>query len=187
MRTGCYESDTKEKSKTRACAWEGCEEEGLYPAPKSPKELNIRQHYCLNHVRQYNRSWNYFEGMSDHEGVQYQEESVTGHRPTWKMGVQGKLRNPSADRLLHALYETFGDGRFRAEDSVELQRPSIPAEEREALEVLALTYPVTIKEIKQRYKELAKQYHPDTGNKAYVEQFKAVTHAYHVLKTSEYI
>ena len=45
--------------------------------------------FCLEHVREYNHSYNYFAGMSDDAVARYQKDAVTGHRPTWKMGFNG--------------------------------------------------------------------------------------------------
>ena len=43
--------------------------------------------FCLEHVRAYNHSYNYFNGMSDTDVAKYQKEATIGHRPTWTMGV----------------------------------------------------------------------------------------------------
>ena len=45
--------------------------------------------FCLDHVREYNNSYNFFAGMSDDAVAKYQKEDITGHRPTWKMGSVG--------------------------------------------------------------------------------------------------
>ena len=42
---------------------------------------------CLDHVREFNASYNYFAGMSNADIEAYQKDSVTGHRPTWKVGA----------------------------------------------------------------------------------------------------
>ena len=43
--------------------------------------------FCLDHVREYNATYNYFNGMSDEAVLRYQKDALTGHRPTWKMGA----------------------------------------------------------------------------------------------------
>ena len=43
--------------------------------------------FCVDHVRQYNASYNYFDGMSDSEVEDFQKDALTGHRPTWKVGA----------------------------------------------------------------------------------------------------
>ena len=42
--------------------------------------------FCLEHVREYNKSYNYFSGMPDDEIDAYRQASATGHRPTWAIG-----------------------------------------------------------------------------------------------------
>ena len=43
--------------------------------------------FCVDHVRQYNHSYNYFDGMSDVEVDEFRKDAITGHRPTWKSGA----------------------------------------------------------------------------------------------------
>ena len=38
---------------------------------------------------QYNQSYNFFAGMSDDAVARYQKDALTGHLPTWKMGMVG--------------------------------------------------------------------------------------------------
>jgi hypothetical protein len=61
--------------------------------------------FCVDHAREYNKGYNYFSGLSDGEIARYQKEALTGHRPTWGMGVnraaksgptQSKARSGSA-------------------------------------------------------------------------------------------
>ena len=47
----------------RLCAAIGCRYEGLYPAPKSRDELRDYIWFCLDHIRAYNKSWNYYDGL----------------------------------------------------------------------------------------------------------------------------
>ena len=51
----------------RCCDWPGCRDEGQHRAPKSRKEIETYHWFCLGHVRQYNKGWNYYAGMSDAE------------------------------------------------------------------------------------------------------------------------
>ena len=50
--------------------------------------------FCLEHVREYNNSYNFFAGMSDDAVAKYQKEAITGHRPTWKMGSTRRQAQP---------------------------------------------------------------------------------------------
>ncbi|SMC10085.1 J domain-containing protein [Nitratiruptor tergarcus] len=50
----------------------------------------------------------------------------------------------------------------------------------EALETLGLPPMVSYKEIKERYRELSKRYHPDRGDES--EKMAQINHAYEILK-----
>src|SRR2546421_9628082 len=69
------------------CDWPGCSDDATHRAPKGRLREGEYWRFCLQHVREYNHSYNFFAGMSDDAVAKYQKESITGHRPTWKMGV----------------------------------------------------------------------------------------------------
>ena len=83
------EQDRKPRGEAPACEWPGCDGEATHRAPKGRMRENEYWRFCLEHVREYNHSYNYFAGMSDDEVARYQKDAVTGHRPTWKMGFNG--------------------------------------------------------------------------------------------------
>ena len=74
------------------CEWEGCTEPGLYPAPKGRGLEGQYHRYCLDHVRAYNKSYNYFAGLPNEEVVKHQKDDTIGHRPTWFIGVNSWAR-----------------------------------------------------------------------------------------------
>ena len=49
------------EASTRACQVDGCNKEGKFRAPKSPKDLDNFFWFCLGHVKEYNNRWNYFQ------------------------------------------------------------------------------------------------------------------------------
>src|SRR5262245_42322290 len=79
--------DRRLRSDTPACDWPGCRGSATHRAPKGRLRAGEYGRFCLDHVREYNASYNFFSGMSDDAVAKYQKESITGHRPTWKMGV----------------------------------------------------------------------------------------------------
>src|SRR5262245_28992633 len=70
-----------------ACQWKGCSSAGLYRAPMGRGREGQYLRLCLEHVREFNASYNYFAGMSNAEVEAYQKDSLTGHRPTWRVGA----------------------------------------------------------------------------------------------------
>ncbi|MEC8245127.1 MAG: molecular chaperone DnaJ, partial [Pseudomonadota bacterium] len=60
---GNDDAEPEQDGRTRLCAAEGCTAEAHYPAPKSRDALRDYLWFCLEHVRAYNKSWNYYEGL----------------------------------------------------------------------------------------------------------------------------
>ena len=87
----------------RRCDWPGCEDMGEYRAPKN-RGLRSYYWFCLDHVRGYNTSWNYYEGMSADEIEQARRDDVTWNRPSWRLGGVG-ARSPHPIRDPFGIYE----------------------------------------------------------------------------------
>lgn len=163
------------------CAVLGCEQRGEHKAPRSPSRPDEYQWLCLEHVREFNKAWNFFEGMTPVQIEAYIQDAVTGHRPTWKAGGKGKLYDTKL--LERGLYRLFGES--FVSHGVKAP-PKMPARQRKALADLEFDRPATEIEIKARYKALVKKYHPDVnkGSKASEERFKLITNAYKYLMQS---
>jgi len=176
-------------SGTKECEWPGCSDEGLCRAPKSPDELQSFRWFCKDHAREYNKSWNYYSGMSDEEVEADVRRDTVWRRPTWRLGTNGFLGaeyggfDPSQlDDPLGIFEESVNSSKN------EEQKPSTSSVQRQALEVFGLSVPVNADAVKQRYKELVKRYHPDAvqhesdETKALSdEKIKEVNQAYQVL------
>jgi len=95
----------KAKSSAPECEWEGCREPGLNRAPRgtSPDGLNGKVEkpyrlFCAKHVREFNHNYDFFQGMSDKDIAAFQRDALTGHRPTWGLGVNA-ASTPGGDRV----------------------------------------------------------------------------------------
>src|SRR5271168_196118 len=87
------DKDRRLRAELPACQWPKCDAPATHRAPKGRLRDSEYWQFCLEHVREYNNSYNFFAGMSDDAIAQYQKEALTGHRPTWKMGsIGGKAR-----------------------------------------------------------------------------------------------
>src|ERR1700760_1890736 len=71
------------------CQWPDCKNKGSHRAPKGRENSREYWQFCLDHVREYNQSYNFFSGMNADAVARYQKDALTGHRPTWKMGANG--------------------------------------------------------------------------------------------------
>lgn len=177
------------KAAAPSCQWDGCDEPGTHRAPVGRMAEGEYFHFCVDHVRQYNKGYNYFSGLSDSEVARYQKEALTGHRPTWKLGTNSQtwtssdMRSGSAASRsrLRDPHGLFGQNANRPD--VARQRRLKPLEAK-AFETLGLDAKASAKDIKTRYKELVKQHHPDAngGDRGSEERFRNVIQAYRLLK-----
>ena len=176
-----------------ACEWRGCKEPGLYPAPKGRGQEGQYHRFCLDHVRQYNKGYNYFSGLPDEEVVKHQKDDTTGHRPTWFIGVnswsrqRGRRTGARSGGFAHRFtaYDSFGLFADRA-TKAGTEAPERPLKrlERKCLRQLNLEDTATKADIKTRFKELVKRLHPDhnKGDRASEDKLREVIQAYNYLR-----
>lgn len=159
------------------CAQPGCAQPGDFRAPRSRQNLRDYQWLCEDHIREFNKNWNYFEGMGQDEIYEFQKEATHGHRPTWRADQVGKNTERKMEEALHAMFGDESGREFKA-----AARP-ISAKVKDALAVLDLPHPSDKNAVKAQYRELVKKYHPDVnrGNERAEETFKKITASYHYL------
>ena len=167
----------------RVCECPGCAAAGDYPAPKGRDRLREYFWFCLDHVREYNRAWDYYAGMSATEIEAEMRSDTTWQRPSWPMGSWR-----FDQRLREGVFSGFAFGRGGGEGDGpgDGPGPAAPHPEQEALKVLDLERGVGFPEIKARYRELAKANHPDAngGDKDAEERLKCINQAYTTLKAA---
>jgi DnaJ domain len=169
------------RAATPACQWKGCLGAGLYKAPMGRGKEGKYYLFCLDHVRQFNASYNYFDGWSNAEVEAFQKDAVIGHRPTWKAGLGGGARQRAPFGAFddpHALLA--GRARRTASEPVRKLKPI----ERKSLEALGLAEGADRAQIKTRFKELVKLHHPDAngGDKRSENKLREIIQAYNYLK-----
>ena len=79
---------TQKENNNRICYNPDCNELGIYPAPKSKEKLREYLYFCINCIREFNKSWNYFEGLNEQELEIEIRKSTTWNRPSWKFGTK---------------------------------------------------------------------------------------------------
>jgi len=181
-------------AQVRVCDRPGCEAEGLYRAPRDRDRLNEYYWFCLEHVREYNRTWNYYAGMNEAQIEAERRRDSTWRRPSWPFGSMG-----------------YGTGGFRddfgffSEEKADEQASRTQWEHNrhanghgaggqgrgesahdQALAQLDLAPPVSFAAIKTRYKELVKRLHPDAngGDRTHEDRLKVVNQAYATLRAA---
>jgi curved DNA-binding protein CbpA len=177
------------------CEWPECKNKGPHRAPKGRANDKEYWHFCLNHVREYNQGYNFFQGMSVDAVAEYQKDALTGHRPTWKMGANGTKEKgkPDLDSAIDpfAMFNEMnglGLGRGRArkpQQPIEEETRKIFNAERKALQVMGLGPSATLDDVKATYKALVKQHHPDAngGDRSTEDRLIEIIKAYNYLKT----
>jgi hypothetical protein len=161
------------------CAHPGCSAPGEFRAPMGRMREGQYFCFCLDHVREYNATYNYFNGMTDDDVMRYQKDAITGHRPTWKMGAN---RQEQSAPGMHDPFH-MRNANHAGPKSSRTPRHGVAA--RKALHVLGLDDDANTPEIKARYKELVKRLHPDAngGDRANEERLREIINAYNVLRT----
>lgn len=187
-------------SSKRCCEWPGCEAKGAYRAPKSRDELQEFRWFCLEHVREYNARWNYYENMSEDEIRESMASDQLWGRPTWKLGEGKDAAGKASPHSDGEAWRRFGfddpldvlgenatlnpgsaTGRRQAKEKV------LPKTVRRALEIMELDALATKKSIRIRYKELVKRFHPDQngGDRSEESRLRDVLWAWDQLRTSD--
>src|SRR5947208_13911758 len=108
------------RAEAPVCQWPGCDLEATHRAPKGRLREREYWRFCLDHVREYNHSYNFFAGMSEDAIAPYQKEAVTGHRPTWKIGVNGKRAPAAAPQ--NERWQFFSDDPFELFQDTDVPR-----------------------------------------------------------------
>lgn len=168
----------------RRCDHPGCGEAGQFRAPRD-RTLRDFVWFCLPHVRAYNAAWDYYKGMAPSEIEANLREDVSWQRPTWPLGRLGGSRRFDDEILRDPLGVLGAEAPSARRRARERERNEAPPELRAAIDLLGLTWPVDQAELRGRYKELAKRYHPDAngGDRSAEERLKDINRAYSLLRS----
>lgn len=180
-----------------ACDWEGCEQPGEFKAPKGKRSEGQYHHFCLEHVRHYNQTFNYFAGMSPEElDEALHTPPKAESRSSFATGNPGAAR--AAGRTETARPgEKYGDpfgvfARYRYQQS---KRPAaervkpLSENDRRAFETLGFSGHAKSDDIKAAYKTLVKRHHPDVngGDSSSEERLRTIIAAYSHLKKMGFV
>ena len=187
----------KAKPQQSLCQWQGCQAAAEYRAPQGRGREGAFFMFCLDHVKQYNREYNYFQGMSDTEVSDYQKSAMTGHRPTWELGAKSSAQDAAGASARRAKtrfgthepeddpFELFGSAETKTKPADSRSKP-VGNMARKSLRTLNLPDQSTKIEIKTRFKELVKRHHPDAngGDRTTEDRLREIIQAYNYLKSA---
>ena len=167
------------------CAVPGCRCVGEFRAPIQPGNFDGPGEYsllCLDHVREHNRRYNYFEGMSPDEISEAQSPIAGWDRPSRRCAH-------NADRT--PAWADFADpldaiaANFRRADRGPPQR--FTPNERKALGVLGLAEDAELHAVRKSYSKLVRRFHPDRngGDRSYEKKLGEVIDAWQTLKQAK--
>ena len=166
------------------CDYKNCFSIGKYRAPKSRSNLNSYYFFCLSHVKEYNKSWDFYKGLSvDQIELSIRKDTVW-NRPSWPLsGNPAQIINQIRD-MLHSDYSLF-------EKENDLQKflknkiidENLTPQEQKCIDVLGISMPIKINNIKKAYKKLVKIFHPDVNKdrKKAERKFREINEAYKIL------
>lgn len=146
---------------------------------------------CINHVRDYNKNFNYFSGLDDEAIAKFQKDAITGSRPTWQMGTNKTSRHPplnerdpNAEGAQRLYNRTNYAAAARAGRGAGAPARKLKVLEKKSFDDLNLPHTATSDELKARYKLLVKQNHPDAngGDRSSEERLREIILAYKILQ-----
>ena len=189
------DQDRRLRAELPGCQWPKCDAPATHRAPKGRLRASEYWQFCLEHVREYNNSYNFFAGMSEDAVAKYQKDALTGHRPTWKMGSVGGQRAARRGRSEFATdgtatddpFSLFGEAGPRASHArTAPERRTVLNAQRRALDVLGLEGDAQRADIKARFKVLVKRHHPDanSGDRGSEDRLREIIQAYNYLKSA---
>jgi curved DNA-binding protein CbpA len=172
-----------EKSSFKKCDSDRCNEKGEYRAPKSRIMLNEYFYFCLKHIKEYNKSWDFYKGMSVDQIENSMRNDTVWDRPSWPL--KGNYKNVFDE------FNRYTDDFIKNEDDKvndnyfknKLLDETLNIEDTKALNDLGLEMPISLEKIKKNYKKLVKIFHPDVNgnNKNAEEKFKQINESYKLL------
>ena len=161
------------------CEWKNCRETGEFKAPAEKDNSRNFKWLCKEHIKLFNKKWNYFEGMSQNEIENFLKSDLTWHRPTQKFG--------SADNYFNILWNnTLSDkfNIFKENGPILTNGRKLCEKDKDAFRIMDLELSADWIAIQKKFKTLVKKFHPDkhSGNKQYEDKLKKIPLAYSHLK-----
>ncbi|KLE35152.1 J domain-containing protein [Aurantiacibacter luteus] len=183
------------ESEGRACEHPACEEPGEFRAPGGRRSSfdgpGEYRWMCLEHVREFNAGYDWFEGMSADEiyaaqapGAGWRTDSPA-FNPT--AGVDGMPRWADFADPLDAIGERAHAMRRRAAGVKQEAFARFTPMEREALTLMGLGPDADRAGVRRRYSDLVRRYHPDRngGDRSHEAKLQRVVEAYQLLRRAE--
>ena len=161
------------------CDWEKCKQIGLYKAPIEKDNSKKFRLLCLEHIKLFNKNWNYFSDMNESEIEYFLKSDVTWHKSTKSFSSSENFFNILWSNALEDKFNIFKSSGFR-----EFKKTKLSNTDKDALDIMELKHDTKWDEIQKKFKTLVKKYHPDknNGSKKYEEKLKEINQAFEEIK-----
>lgn len=186
-------------SEARKCDWRGCSNPGKFRAPKSREQLNEFNWYCESHIRDFNKSWNFYADYSQEDMEKQRRADLSWDRPTWKLGEKPIRPDGPAGHTDGKAWARFGfqDPLEALGDNATINpgaqgdarrtiKRRLPKNEQSAIEILGVDSETPKPEIRKRFRALVKDLHPDMngGERRDEDRLRDVVWAWDQIKNS---
>ena len=164
------------------CEWKNCNNVGEFKAPVEKDNSKKHKMLCLEHIKEFNKNWNYFAGMSDQQVLDFIKSDMLWHKPTQNFN--------SPDNFFKVLWNNAlkdENQKFKINHDLDCaNRFKFNSEDFQTFSILKIPAGVEWKKIQEKFKKLVKKFHPDmnSGNKKFEEKLKIITLAYTQLKNT---
>tara|TARA_B110000263_G_C15103523_1_gene416448 strand:+ start:88 stop:609 length:522 start_codon:yes stop_codon:yes gene_type:complete len=163
------------------CDWKKCTKIAKYKAPMEKDNSRNFRWLCLDHIKEFNKKWDYFSGMSEEQIFNFLKSDITWHKPTQSFGSSGNFFNILWDDALNSR-QGFDINKLTNKNNSKIK--NFNNKDVQAFKVMELEIGSKWQEIHIKFKTLVKKFHPDmnAGNKIFENKLKNITLAYSQLK-----
>lgn len=181
------------------CEAKGCDDIGACKAPKpfaariapvpGQREVTEDCHwFCQRHAAEYNRTYDFFDGMTEAEITAFQASAAYGHKRTWRMGggPVGGMKSANAYNARKWRGRSWLDPNGEGGDAEPKAARGRTRLQTRALDELELPHHATVDQVRERYAALVKRFHPDSngGDRSTEHRLSVVIRAFKALKAS---
>ena len=165
------------------CDYKNCKKIGQYKAPIEKDNSKKFRWLCLEHIKEFNKKWDYFTGMSEKQISEFIKSDMTWHKPTQSFGSSDNFFNILWNNVLRDQEGIFAHPKIKKQN---FKIKSFNEKDINAFKIMELKVGSKWLEIQKQFKMLVKKFHPDmnSGNKIFEDKLKSITLAYNQLKTT---
>jgi len=162
------------------CEWANCKRIGKFKAPLERDNSKNHKWLCEDHIKLFNKNWNYFDGMDQNEIENFIKSDLTWHRPTQKFGSSDNFFNILWNNALNDKFVFFKQEKI----TNGLGDRKLNEKDKDAFIIMGLEFSADWPIVQKKFKMLVKKFHPDrnSGNKQFEDKLKKITLAYSHLK-----